>query len=103
MWNSRRFEVTNGFGCSRIAVVEARNCNGHERSPMLLSDNIAIKIQADIYRFSTSHSGATPDTLVVLFQAAKAGEALRLDARLGLTFGEAVRSGDGRPGIVSAV
>ena len=93
MWNSRRFELSNGFGGLRIAVLEARNSNGHRHSPnncflvllMLLSDDIALKIQADIYRFPTRHSGAAPDTLVVLFQSAKIGVALRLDARFGLT------------------
>ena len=68
---------------------------------MLSGDDVALKIQADVYRFSVPHSGAAPDALVVLFQAANIAEALRLDARLGLTFGEAVRAGDRRPGIIS--
>jgi hypothetical protein len=69
---------------------------------VLSGDDVALKIQADIYRFSVPHSGAAPDALDVLFQAANIAEALRLDARLGLTFGEAVRAGDRRPGIISA-
>jgi hypothetical protein len=70
---------------------------------VLSGDDVALKIQADVYRFSVPHSGAAPDALVVLFQAANIAEALRLDARLGLTFGEAVRAGDRRPGIISAL
>jgi hypothetical protein len=68
---------------------------------VLSGDDVALKIQADVYRFSVPHSGAAPDALVVLFQAANIAEALRLDARLGLTFGEAVSAGDRRPGIIS--
>src|SRR3984893_16896479 len=106
MRNPRLFEVTDGFGSLRIAVVEARNSNGHGtfseiESFVLSGDDVALKIQADVYRFSVPHSGAAPDALVVLFQAANIAEALRLDPRLGLTFGEAVRSGDRRPRIIS--
>ena len=35
MRNSRLFEITDGFGSLRIAVVEVHNCNGHRRSPRL--------------------------------------------------------------------
>src|SRR6202046_2922119 len=35
MRNSRLFEVTDGFGSLRIAVIDARNSNGHGRSPRL--------------------------------------------------------------------
>jgi hypothetical protein len=64
---------------------------------MLLGDDVALKIEADVHRFSVPHSGAAPEALVVLFQAANIAEALRLDPRLGLTFGEAVSAGDRRP------
>src|ERR1700735_4585306 len=107
MRNPRLFEVTDGFGCLRIAVVKARNSNGHGtfseiESFVLSGDDVALKIQADVYRFSVPHSGAAPDALIVLFQAANIAEALRLDARLSLAFGEAVRAGNRCPGIISA-
>ena len=68
---------------------------------MLAGDDVALKIQADIDRFAVPHRGTAPDALVVLFQAANIAEAFRLYARLGLTFGEAVRARDRRPGIIS--
>jgi hypothetical protein len=70
---------------------------------LLFGDDVALEIQADINRFSVTHRGAAPDTFVVLFQTTNIGVALRLEARLGLSFGEAVRSGDRRPGIISAL
>src|ERR1700741_3199477 len=70
---------------------------------MLAGDDVALKIQADIDRFSVPHSGSAPDALIVLFQATNIGVALRLDAGLGLTFGEAVRAGDRRTGIISVL
>src|SRR6185312_10467704 len=105
MRNSRLFEVTDCFGSLRIGVVEARNSYGHGRfseivSFVLSGNDVALKIQADIDRFSVPHGGAAPDALIVLFQAANIAKALRLDARLGLTFSETVRAGDRRPGII---
>src|SRR6185369_721371 len=73
------------------------------RAFVLSGDDVALEVQADVYGFSVPHSAASPDTLVVLFQAAHIAVALRLDARLGLTFGKAVRPGDRCPGIVSTL
>jgi hypothetical protein len=70
---------------------------------VLAGDDVALKIQADIDRFSVPHSGSAPDALIVLFQATNIGVALRLDAGPGLTFGEAVRAGDRRTGIISVL
>jgi hypothetical protein len=73
------------------------------KSFVLFGDDVAFKIQANIHRLSVPHSGAAPDALVVFFQAANICVAFRLDARLGLALGEAVCSGDRRPGIISAL
>lgn len=74
-------------------------------SVVLPGDDVALKVQANVNRLSVLHSFATPDTAVVLFQVGYVVVAARLDARFGLTFGEAVGARDGsvRTGLTLAV
>src|SRR4051812_47710570 len=62
----------------------------------LLGSDVALKVEAHRDALAVLHRLPTPDALIVLAQLAHIGEAIRLDARLRLPLGKAVRTCDGR-------
>src|SRR3954462_14980652 len=62
----------------------------------LTRGHVALEVEAYGYGLAVLNGLAAPDALLVLAQFAHAREPVRLDARLRLAFGEAVRSCDRR-------
>ena len=62
-----------------------------ESAGPLLPGDVALKVDAHRDAFAVLRRLPTPDTLIIFAQLAHIGKAVRLDARLRLSFGEAVR------------
>jgi hypothetical protein len=65
----------------------------------LLRGYVALKVDTDADALAILHGLPPPDALIILSQLAHVGKAVRLDTRLGLSFGEAVGTGNWSAGV----